>query len=296
MGKTRIRIRRLWVQAAAALAQNAYLPGFFNGKIYKGRSKQLCVPGLNCYSCPGAVASCPVGALQAVLSGWTHKVSLYVSGLLLLFGMVAGRWICGWLCPFGLFQELLHKLSPKRVKIPQRLVWLRYVKYVILVLFVILLPMFAVNYAGQGDPWFCKYICPSGTIFGALPLIAVNENLRSALGLLFSWKLLLAVAIVVASVFIYRFFCRFLCPLGAIYALLNRLSLYRMRLNHSACTHCGACKAVCKMEVDPARAPNSPECIRCGDCVSVCPHRALHLGFDLGDEQIRRENHQSPSN
>ena len=73
---------RLLVQACFAALTNGYLRGFLEGKIYSGPLKQLCVPGLNCYSCPGALGACPIGALQAVLGSRGRKVSLYVVGFL----------------------------------------------------------------------------------------------------------------------------------------------------------------------------------------------------------------------
>ena len=172
---------RLWFQAAWFAVTNGYAKGFLEGKIYKGQIKYVCVPGLSCYSCPGALGSCPIGSLQAVLDSGKFRVSCYVFGFLLLFGALLGRFVCGWLCPFGLVQDLLHKipLFRKKKNMPGHRV-LKYLRYVILVMFVILLPMTVVGITGMGDPWFCKYICPSGTLLGGLPLLASNPTLRSA--------------------------------------------------------------------------------------------------------------------
>ena len=104
--------KRSWrhgFQALWALLTNSYLVGFAQGKIYQGKGKTLCVPGLNCYSCPGAVGACPFGAVQAVLGSWNFKAPFFVAGFLVFVGAVMGRLVCGWLCPFGLIQELLHK-------------------------------------------------------------------------------------------------------------------------------------------------------------------------------------------
>lgn len=288
----RYAVKRLITQAAAAVAQNGWLAGFARGEIFRGKSKYACLPGLNCYSCPGALGSCPIGSLQAVIGSAKYNISLYVSGLLLLFGLAAGRWICGWLCPFGLLEDLLYRIPGRKIQVPKRLRWLRYAKYAILAVLVILLPMLAVNPAGLGDPWFCKYLCPSGTVFAALPLMAANAPLREAAGLLFAWKLGLALIIALLSVFVYRFFCRFLCPLGAIYGLLNRVALYRMRLIKERCTDCGACAGACRLGIDPRVMPNSPECIRCGRCVAACPHGALRMG--LGAKENSRCREKSP--
>lgn len=289
----KLGVKRFWVQAAAAIAQNAWFPGFARGEVFKGKSKYLCVPGLNCYSCPGALGSCPIGALQAVIASPKYGFGWYVAGLLALFGLVAGRWICGWLCPFGWLQELLHRIPGKKLHVPGKLQWLKYVKYAMLVFLVLLLPALAVNYAGQGDPWFCKYFCPAGTVEGALPLMAANASLRDAAGLLFDWKLIVAVAIVAMSVFVYRFFCRFFCPLGAIYGLFNKLALYRMKADERRCTRCGRCAAACKMGVEPCAEPNSPECIRCGCCREACPHGALCMTFSVGEGKRKDTGHEA---
>jgi len=181
---------RLWVQIVFTAVTNGYLLGFLTGRIYTGPTKAACVPGLNCYSCPGALGSCPIGSLQAVLGSRDYKFSFYVVGFLLFFGSIFGRFVCGWLCPFGLVQDLLYKipLFKKRKNLPGHkvLIW---AKYVILVLFVILLPLLVVDFTGQGDPWFCKYICPSGTLAAGIPLVLLNENLKLAVGNLFFWKL-----------------------------------------------------------------------------------------------------------
>ena len=106
---------RLAIQGVATLIQNANLKGFFEGKIYTGPVKNICVPGLNCYSCPGAIGSCPIGSLQTFLTKFKIKIPYYVVGLLLFFAAVLGRAVCGFLCPFGMIQELIN-LIPFPVK------------------------------------------------------------------------------------------------------------------------------------------------------------------------------------
>ena len=216
----------------------------FQGTIYRGNSKKFCVPGLNCYSCPGAIASCPLGALQASLNNFPTAVPLYLLGILLLFGALLGRAVCAFLCPFGLIQELLYKIPTKKLK---KSAWTRrltVIKYIVLVVMVIALPLYFLIVNGVVTPAFCKWLCPAGTLEGGVPLVIANEGLRAQLGWLCSWKALVTVAVVVASIFIYRPFCRFLCPLGAIYSLFNRTAVFGVRLDKKKCTHCG-----------PARAP-----------------------------------------
>ncbi len=270
------------VQLVFTLATNANLAGFLSGTVYQGRLKSLCVPGLNCYSCPGALGACPVGSFQAALSsGGQKRFPFYVLGFLLLFAVIFGRFICGFLCPFGFVQDLLHKIKVKKLSLPKKLdTILRYVKYGILAVFVVILPLFLTNQFGIGNPYFCKWICPSGTLFGGIPLLLTNPSLQMLIGDLFILKLSILISILLLSLFLYRPFCKYLCPLGAFYGLFNRLSLYRLHVSES-CIHCKQCSKVCKMGVDAENNCNSAECIRCGDCKNVCPTKAISSGFFL---------------
>lgn len=250
--------RRHIIQALWAAATNGYAAGFLTGKIYKGPLKTLCVPGMNCYSCPGALGACPIGALQAVLSDRKFSISCYVIGMLMLIGAFLGRFVCGFLCPFGLFQDLLHKIPfPKKIRTFRGDRPLRLLKYVMLAVFVILLPLLVVDIVGQGDPWFCKWICPVGTLEAGIPLVLLNEGLRRTLGFLYAWKLAILGVILFLSVIIYRPFCKYLCPLGAVYALCNPISLCRVKPTE-ACAHC-------KM----GAKPNDRECIRCASSPQI---------------------------
>lgn len=277
MDKEKKGWKRHGVQALWALLTNSYLAGFARGKIYQGKLKNLCVPGLNCYSCPGALGACPIGAVQAVIGSWNFKLAFYAAGFLMFVGALAGRFVCGWLCPFGLIQDLLHKIPfPEKIGTFRGDRILRKLKYVILIVFVILLPMFLVDVLGQGAPYFCKLICPAGTLEGGIPLVLLNESMRSALGWLYAWKNVLLLITIVLSVMIYRPFCKYICPLGAVYSVFNPVSVFRYRVDEKKCTGCGICAKVCGMQVDPAENANHPECIRCGACKKSCPVKAIH--------------------
>ena len=265
--------KRFGIQAAATLLQNANFKGFFTGKIYTGAGKNVCVPGINCYSCPGAVGACPLGSLQGFLSSRPIHFPYYVLGLLIFFGAVLGRLVCGFLCPFGFLQELLHKIPfPKKIKTFRGDRVLRYLKYILLALTVTLPLFFALT------PFFCKYVCPAGTVAGAL-LAAADARIRPLLGRLFARKLFLLILIVILSLMIYRPFCRYICPLGAFYGLFNRFSLYGEKLDADKCAACGKCANVCPMAVDPIRNADSRECIRCGKCADICPTGAVQFGW-----------------
>ena len=294
------RFRSLF-QAGATLLTNIHLPNFLRGGIYQGQGKAVCVPGLNCYSCPAAAGACPIGSFQAVVGSSKFSFSYYITGFLILLGVLLGRFICGFLCPFGWFQELLHKIPFKKLS-TKKLKLLTYITYAVLLVMVVLLPVLITNDVGMGDPFFCKYLCPQGVLEGAIPLAAVNQGIRSALGTLFSWKLGVLLAVVLLSLLFYRPFCKWLCPLGAFYALLNKMSLLGIKVDKHRCVSCGKCATACKMDVDVRKSPNHSECIRCGMCVRACPTEAVRFRYGFGADKesvsparqagIRNQNHQ----
>ena len=260
------------IQGLALLLQNAHIKGFINGSIYQGKLKSICVPGLNCYSCPGATGACPLGALQNSLTGHTFRFPYYVAGFLLLFGMVFGRIICGFFCPFGFLQDLLNRIPfPKKIRTFRGDRMLRKLKYVILVVMVVVLPLVC-----KLTPFFCKYLCPSGTLAGIL-LALSDTAVFSLLGGRFFWKLSILVLLVLLSIPLLRPFCKYLCPLGAFYGLFNKIAVIQMEAEKEKCIHCGGCAKACGMGVDPSKQPDSAECIRCGVCMDQCPADALQM-------------------
>ena len=268
--------KRRLIQLYAALLYNAHLKGFIEGEIYVGKTKIACVPGFNCYSCPGAVGACPLGALQNSLSASGKTAGFYVFGILMLYGLILGRTVCGWLCPLGLIQELLHKIPT--FKIPKSRITraFSYLKYVILAVFVIAVPLWYGIKHDMAIPGFCKYICPAGTFEGAMALLAnaKNGNYYKMLGILFTRKFVIMLIIGLLCVFLYRGFCRFICPLGAIYGLFSKIAVIGVKVDRSRCTNCGACVRCCGMDV---RKVGDHECINCAKCMDVCSAGAISV-------------------
>ena len=266
--------RRRLIQLYAALLYNAHLKGFADGRIYTGITKNLCVPGLNCYSCPGAVGACPLGALQNAIAGSKTRAPFYIIGMLMLFGLLLGRVVCGFLCPFGLIQELFYKLRTPKIGKSRVTRALSMLKYVVLIVFAIWLPIFYAVSKNLPVPAFCKYICPAGTLEGAVGPLSHPDNAGSfsMLGGLFTWKFALMIAILAACVFIYRAFCRFVCPLGAIYGLFSKIALLGVEVDCAKCIDCGKCVSHCRMDVNRV---GDCECIHCGACAGVCPTGAI---------------------
>lgn len=261
--------KRRIIQVYAALLTNANIKGFVTGRIYRGGTKNLCTPGLNCYSCPGAVGACPLGALQDSLAKSGTSFPYYILGILGLLGLLFARTICGFFCPVGLGQELLHKIKTPKLKKSRFTRVLSYLKYVLLAVLVIAIPIIY-----QGIPAFCKYVCPAGTFGGAGGLLINpgNADFFDMLGYLFSWKFVLLVIFIVGSIFIYRFFCRFFCPLGAIYGFFNKIALMGVKLDEEKCVDCGLCIQTCQMDI---KHVGDHECINCGACIKVCPTQAI---------------------
>lgn len=272
---------RKWVQALFFLITNGYWNFPVTRGIYQGPLKVICSPGLNCYSCPAATSYCPIGALQQLMGGLRLSLEngqlffgLYVIGAMGAIGGFVGRMVCGWACPFGLFQELLNKIPS-----PSFGIWrpLRFIKYGVLLFMVILLPLFVVDEFGFGHTWFCKYLCPAGTLEAGLPLLILQPGLRGSLGLLFLNKLFFLILFTGWSVVASRPFCRTACPLGAFYGLFSKVKLVKLTLDTEKCTDCKACHPVCPMGVHFNESPDDMDCITCLACTKVCSFNAINL-------------------
>jgi len=290
---------RFWVQALWFFFSNGYWAFPASGTLYQGPLKVLCSPGLNCYSCPAATTFCPIGSLQQLLLG-VHLalqngqayVGSYVLGCMGLLGTICGRLICGWACPFGLIQEMLYRIPSPKVAVHGKLIW---GKYLVLLVLVVLLPLMVVSDFGVGLPWFCKFLCPVGTLEAGIPMLLLMPDLRSAVGVLYLYKLCVLALVLIWSVAAFRPFCRTLCPLGAFYGLFNRVSLIRLKFNADNCTKCGACHRVCPVDIRVDQLPNSGECIRClRCCTGACQSNALSVEIAGYVWQIMRHPSDRP--
>ncbi|MEG0392853.1 MAG: 4Fe-4S binding protein, partial [Anaerovoracaceae bacterium] len=210
------------------------------------------------------------------------------------FGVLLGRLVCGFLCPFGLIQDLLYKLPVPKVKIAKKIDKpLRWTKYVIAAVMVIILPIVLTNDFGIAPPYFCQWLCPVGTLEGGIPLILTNKSLRASLGFLFNWKMAILLVVVGGAMFVYRPFCKYFCPLGAFYSLFNKISFYKMNVDKLKCNGCRVCEQSCKMNIEITKSIDSLECIRCGECKKVCKQGAITSGFPFAsmcsDTEIKGE-------
>ncbi len=252
--------KRRICQGFATFISNSYLKGILLGGIYQGKFKYFCIPTLNCWSCPLSIFSCPIGAIQHIVAYGTYYIPLYSLGVLGIVASIGGRITCGWICPFGLLQDMLYKVKIRKFKISQGLT---YIKYFVLVILVFLIPSFT------KEPWFSK-LCPAGTIEAGIPLLLLEPELRRFIGELFSIKIGILILFMGWMLISKRPFCRIACPLGAIYSLFNHISLFKLKIDEKKCTHCNKCYESCPMGIKVYQELNSKDCIRCLEC-SGCP-------------------------
>ncbi len=278
-------LKRKVFQFLFAILNNFYFIFPFTKKIYQGNLKYLCSPGLNCYSCPASLFACPIGAFQNFMinlrvgiSFGKYYLGLFIIGFLGTIGMLFGRIVCGWVCPFGLFQEILYKIPTKKFKF--HIPYFYYLKYIVLILLVIICPLFFTDQFGYGTTTFCKYFCPTGTLEAGLTLPFLMPSLKKMIGMLYYWKLFILVIFIILFVLTKRPFCRYFCPLGAFYSIFNKFSFFKLNKNHSKCTNCLMCESVCSMQLKLEEIPDSGNCIRCFNCVKICPEHAIEIKCD----------------
>ena len=259
--------RRIWQISCLAFLNLPFI----------GQWKMICMPVLNCHSCPWAAFACPVGVFGH-FAMWT-VLPLLALGTTLVLGAIFGRILCGWACPFGFLQDLLHKIPSPKWTLPG---WMTYIKYVLLVGSVILVPMLLGinNYA-----FFCK-LCPVGTIESLIPRALAGADFAA---LAKGWpRLTVLVGLILWAVTTSRSFCKALCPIGAFLAVFNRLSGFSIKYSQGICADCQICLDECPMDVriedfqkkegdEVLVAPS--ECILCLNCTKNCHQSGLRFSF-----------------
>lgn len=257
-------------QIIASIVQLSYYPALWTGFIYQGFTKRFCVPILTCWGCPLSRLGCPMGGLQHFIG--LRQIPYYILGFFGAVGILVGRMSCAWVCPFGFLQDLLKKITRIKLRLPQ---WTTYTKYAVLI------GIAGVAVYITAEPWFCQ-LCPAGILEAGIPLVLADKtgNIKALVGRLFWIKVSILAFVVLFSIFIKRFFCRALCPIGAIYSVFNRFSLVRMSVDPIKCGEkkCGVCRDVCPMDINIYDNPNAKNCIRCLECKYKCPKVAVTVG------------------
>jgi len=254
----------------------------FNSYYLSAVGKYLCVPVLNCYSCPIGTVACPIGSITAF--ALVRRVPYYIIGFLGLMAVSAGRAFCGWACPFGYLQDWLYRIRSPKFKLPRAADSL---KYALLVVLVVGLPV-ALGKGNRETPAeritggssraadYCALICPAGTLEAGVPTLIATKQARARVSLRTWSKLAILGLVLVLMVFSRRSFCRGLCPLGALMAVSAGLSALNLRTDPATCTRCMRCVLVCPtasryVPAAEGEKEASPECVLCLDCVRSCP-------------------------
>jgi NADPH-dependent glutamate synthase beta subunit-like oxidoreductase/ferredoxin len=260
------RLRRITQVLIGGVLANGWIPVAWTKAIYQGPLKSFCLPLLNCHGCPLAVFSCPIGALGHYVG--IHVIPFFLLGFLALVGLLVGRMACGWICPFGLIQDLMYRIPSRKYHLPRLF---RYGKYVSLFLIVGLITYLT------GETWFCR-LCPDGGLIAGLPwmLWSPQDPLTGAViigwsmaGSLYALKMTILCGFLVLFVLIKRPFCRGACPLGGFWAMFSRISLIKVRTGRVNSYDCQAGREVCPVDLKVCSDLPSPECINCFLCTQA---------------------------
>jgi ferredoxin-type protein NapH len=245
--RSRLAAWRGWVQTGFLFAWLA--PGL--------QLHAICAPVFHCYSCPWALLGCPIGILANFSA--IHVIPFAALGTLLAIGAVVGSFVCGWACPFGFLQDLIARIPTPKFALPA---WLGFVRYVVLIALVLVLPYF---WGEDKNPlFFCRF-CPAGALEAAVPNVVRLAWAHQPV----VWpvmKLAILGVFLITSLFTWRPWCTLFCPLGAIYALLNHVSLVYLRFHRDRCGGCGDCRSLCHDATPAEGRLDGLRCVRCLEC------------------------------
>ena len=244
-------------------------------------------PFINCQSCELATGACALGTFQ--MSMLNHTLPLALIGKLILVGILSGRLICGWICPYGFLSDIFDKIPGKRINISLKF---SYIKYVFLIVFVIS----SLSYLFRNNVkhlFYCSYICAAGFYYGVLEY-ALTTGLKAVISefplihYMLVCHFVMGILIIVGSIKLGgRFFCKYICPLGTFYGLFNKTALFRLKLNNNKCTGCKRCISVCPMKISILNKSHlsRSSCILCGRCEKICPTKKIEYSFGLSKQK-----------
>ena len=244
---------RIWVQLSFLLVWLDPL----NWRLHS-----VCGPVFHCHSCPLAAFACPVGVVANFAA--LHLFPFIALGIIVIVGIFLGSIVCGWLCPFGMLQDLFRRIPAPKFNLPK---WAGAFRYVVLVGAVLAVPYFF----GTGHPLFVCNFCPVAGLEASVP----NMVSQAAAGQGVIWpnllKLSIIILLLIAVFFVNRPWCRLLCPLGAFFGLFNKISAFFLGFDPDKCTNCNQCRNICEYGIDPVARPNDSRCIRCFECTKCGP-------------------------
>ena len=244
-----------------------------------GLKTGFCYPFFYCHSCPASTSACPLKAIENSVynvkdNGIAWKLLFYPILILGFFGALTGRAICGWACPIGLLQRGTGRIARKLKKYPvvrklgQHKIEprLRYIKYFVFIILVV------ITSALIG--FMFTDICPIGFLTGTIPTLILYPG--KFMPNPFFWVALVIFIMFLVLIFtVERGWCRYFCPIGALLAPFNKISILHISVDTEKCVHCNACSEVCPMGIDVPNMKRDPECILCGKCINVCPKSCI---------------------
>ena len=239
---------RIWVQAGFLLA---WLDPFML------RLHGVCGPVFHCHSCPLATFACPIGVLANFSA--LHVFPFLALGTLIVVGAVLGSFICGWACPFGFLQDLLGRIPTPKLELPA---WMGVCRYLVLAVLVLSVPY----WFGDDQEWFFCRLCPAGALEAAFPRTFQMAMAGEAVVWPGRVKTIIFATVLAAALFTWRPWCTLLCPLGAIYGLCNRVSIFFLRFHPALCNDCDLCRDLCRYRGHSERRGGDLRCVRCLDC------------------------------
>ncbi len=236
----------------------------------------FCFPFFYCHGCPYASGACPLGTLEHGLYKG-HIVGQFLLFPFFILGstcMIFGRAACGWICPIGLLQRATAPLAKKMGKYSffkklgnsSNEKYIRYVKYFVLIALVFL------TTALVGFTF--TDICPVGMLTGTFPLLILHPTSFTP-NVFFPFALSIFILFIILIVLVGRGWCRYVCPLGALMAPFNKISVLWVHVDRDKCIECMACVKICPMKIDVLNMYRDPECILCGKCITICPTSAI---------------------
>jgi polyferredoxin len=236
-----------------------------------GFSSGFCIPVMNCEGCLLSWFACPIGRMSEFIA--FREFPILVLIVVLVTGLLMGRFLCGWVCPMGLVQDMLYKIPAPRIRLPRFLTWFKYGSLVITVIVVSF-------YFGKMVPAFFCQFCPTAALQVVIPDMIRFEDFTLDSGRILRFSVL--AAFLVFAVLNHRSFCKVMCPIGAMVALTNKFTLFGIRLDNNKCVHCHKCDRTCPMNVAVEKTAETgkkidrdPECIQCLTCEHVCPTAAI---------------------
>lgn len=285
---------------------------FFSAVIFNLGSLPLLLPVLWTWGLNQNTVGDAFTAIQFLFSGWNYFNAIFpwlAIASFLIVGVLIGKSMCGWVCPFGFIQDLLGFIRRKQTELSPRTHGnMVYVKYLILgiTMFITLTYSAAILYGVSGSyssglGVFAKApftaLSPAETLFATLPKLVQNSGNAIAAGqldvlsaiysapLLLWFQIFIMGGVLVFAAYVPRSWCKYFCPHGAIMAILNRFSFLGLHRDPVKCAkaECRLCVEVCPMRVPILDSPwekfSDPECIYCLKCIDACPAKAIKLKY-----------------